>query len=139
MQENQLTHTSQQALHAAQQMAQKQQHAAVTEEHILVGLLQEDSQVLPYLLKQNKVVLPPLKAALEQHLKRQAKVEGSLPQLSPAAMRCLQNAFQFAQKRGDAYVASPHLLYSLLQSGSTATQILKDAARKQTRSCHWKG
>lgn len=127
MLENQLTHTSQLALHAAQQMAQKQQHAAVTEEHILVGLLQEDSQVLPYLLQQNNVVLPAVKAALEQHLKRQAKVEGSLPQLSPAAMRCLQNAFQFAQKRGDAYVATPHLLYSLLQSGSTASQILKDA------------
>ena len=127
MQENQLTHTSQQALHAAQQMAQKQQHAAVTEEHILVGLLQEDSQVLPYLLQQNNVVLSAVKAALEQHLKRQAKVEGSLPQLSPAAMRCLQNALQFAQKRGDAYVATPHLLFSLLQSGSTASQILKDA------------
>ena len=127
MQENQLTHTSQQALHAAQQMAQKQQHAAVTEEHILVGLLQEDSQVLPYLLQQNNAVLSAVKAALEQHLKRQAKVEGSLPQLSPAAMRCLQNALQFAQKRGDAYVATPHLLFSLLQSGSTASQILKDA------------
>ena len=127
MQENQLTHTSQQALHAAQQMAQKQQHAAVTEEHILVGLLQEDSQVLPYLLQQNNVVLSAVKAALEQHLKRQAKVEGSLPQLSPAAMRCLQNALQFAQKRGDAYIATPHLLFSLLQSGSTASQILKDA------------
>ena len=127
MQENQLTHTSQLALNAAQQMAQKQLHAAVTEEHILVGLLQEDSQVLPYLLQQNNVVLSAVKAALEQHLKRQAKVEGSLPQLSPAAMRCLQNAFQFAQKRGDAYVATPHLLFSLLQSGSTASQILKDA------------
>ena len=127
MQENQLTHTSQQALHAAQQMAQKQQHAAVTEEHILVGLLQEDSQVLPHLLQQNNVALSAVKAALEQHLKRQAKVEGSLPQLSPAAMRCLQNALQFAQKRGDAYVATPHLLYSLLQSGSTASRILKDA------------
>ena len=127
MQENQLTHTSQQALHAAQQMAQKQQHAAVTEEHILVGLLQEDSQVLPYLLQQDNVALPAVKAALEQHLKRQAKVEGSQPQLSPAAMRCLQNAFQFAQKRGDAYIATPHLLFSLLQSGSTASQILKDA------------
>ena len=127
MQENQLTHTSQQALHAAQEKAQKQQHAAVTEEHILVGLLQEDSQVLPYLLQQNNVVLSAVKAALEQHLKRQAIVEGSLPQLSPAAMRCLQNALQFAQKRGDAYIATPHLLFSLLQSGSTASQILKDA------------
>lgn len=127
MQENQLTQTSQQVLHAAQKMAQKQQHAAVTEEHILAGLLQEDTQVLPYLIQQNNIVLPSVKAALEQHLKRQATVEGSAPQFSPAAMRCLQNALQFAQKRGDAYIATLHLLYSLLQSGSTASQILKDA------------
>lgn len=99
MQENQLTQTSQQVLHAAQLLAQKQQHAAVTEEHILAGLLQEDTQVLPYLMQQNNIVFPTVKAALEQHLKRQAKVEGSMPQLSPAAMRCLQNAFQFAQKK----------------------------------------
>lgn len=127
MQENQLTQTSQQVLHAAQKIAQKQQHAAVTEEHILAGLLQEDTQVLPYLMQQNNIVLPSVKAALEQHLKRQATVEGSAPQFSPAAMRCLQNALQFAQKRGDAYIATLHLLYSLLQSGSTASQILKDA------------
>lgn len=127
MQENQLTQTSQQVLHAAQLLAQKQQHAAVTEEHILAGLLQEDTQVLPYLMQQNNIVLPAVKAALEQHLKRQAKVEGSMPQLSPAAIRCLQNAFQFAQKRGDAYIATLHLLFSLLQSESTAAQILKDA------------
>jgi len=87
MQENQLTQTSQQVLHAAQLLAQKQQHAAVTEGHILAGLLQEDTQVLPYLMQQNNIVLPAVKAALEQHLKRQAKVEGSMPQLSPAAMR----------------------------------------------------
>jgi len=127
MQENQLTQTSQKVLHAAQLLAQKQQHVAVTEEHILAGLLQEDTQVLPYLMQQNNIVLPTVKAALERHLKRQAKVEGSMPQLSPAAMRCLQNAFQFAQKRGDAYIATLHLLYSLLQSESTAAQILKDA------------
>ena len=127
MQENQLTQTSQQVLHAAQKMAQKQQHASVTEEHILAGLLQEDTQVLPYLMQQNNIVLPSVKAALEQHLKGQATVEGSAPQFSPAAMRCLQNALQFAQKRGDAYIATLHLLYSLLQSGSTASQILKNA------------
>ena len=111
MQENQLTQTSQQVLHAAQLLAQKQQHAAVTEEHILAGLLQKDTQVLPYLMQQNNIVLPSVKAALEQHLKRQATVEGSAPQFSSAAMRCLQNALQFAQKRGDAYIATLHLLY----------------------------
>ena len=76
MQENQLTQTSQQVLHAAQLLAQKQRHAAVTEEHFLASLLQEDTQVLPYLMQQNNIVLPAVKAALEQHLKRQAKVEG---------------------------------------------------------------
>ena len=125
MQENQLTQTSQQVLHAAQLLAQKQQHAAVTEEHILAGLLQEDTQV-SYLMKQNNIVLSAVKAALEQHLNRQATVEGGVPQLAPAAMRCIQNAFQFAQK--EEMLMSPHyLLYSLLESRSTAAQILKDA------------
>ena len=112
MQENQLTQTSQQVLHAAQLLAQKQQHAAVTEEHILAGLLQEDIQVLPYLMQQNNIVLSAVKAALKQHLNRQATVEGSAPQLSPAAVRCLQNALQFAQK--EEMLMSPHYTYFIV-------------------------
>ena len=46
--------TSQQALSTA--AGTKKQHAAVTEEHILVGLLQEDSNL--YLLQQTMLCSP---------------------------------------------------------------------------------
>ena len=131
MQENQFTQSGQQVLQEAHRLALDLQHAAVTEAHLLEALLRVDTQVLPYLFQQNKVAMAPVKAALDHHLKHQAKVEGSTPQLSPAALRCLQQAYSFAQKRNDAYIATPHLLWAVLQSQSTAAQILIDAGYKQ--------
>ena len=131
MQENQFTQSGQQVLHEAHRLAMDLQHAAVTEAHLLEALLRVDTQVLPYLFQQNNVAMAPVKAALDHHLKHQAKVEGSTPQLSPAALRCLQQAYLFAQKRNDAYIATPHLLWAVLQSQSTAAQILIDAGYKQ--------
>ena len=131
MQENQFTQSGQQVLQEAHRLAMDLQHAAVTEAHLLEALLRVDTQVLPYLFQQNKVAMAPVKAALDHHLKHQAKVEGSTPQLAPAALRCLQQAYSFAQKRNDAYIATPHLLWAVLQSQSTAAQILIDAGYKQ--------
>ena len=131
MQENQFTQSGQQVLQEAHRLALDLQHAAVTEAHLLEALLRVDTQVLPYLFQQNKVAMAPVKAALDHHLKHQAKVEGSAPQLSPAALRCLQQAYSFAQKRNDAYIATPHLLWAVLQSQSTAAQILIDAGYNQ--------
>lgn len=116
MQENQFTQSGQQVLHEAHRLAMDLQHAAVTEAHLLEALLRVDTQVLPYLFQQNNVAMAPVKAALDHHLKHQAKVEGSTPQLSPAALRCLQQAYLFGQKRNDAYIATPHLLWAVLQS-----------------------
>ena len=131
MQENQFTQSGQQVLQEAHRLALDLQHAAVTEAHLLEALLRVDTQVLPYLFQQNKVAIAPVKAALDHHLKHQAKVDGSTPQLAPAALRCLQQAYSFAQKRNDAYIATPHLLWAVLQSQSTAAQILIDAGYKQ--------
>lgn len=127
MQEDQFTQSGQQALHTAQKMALNQQHAEVTEAHLLLALLDVDTQVIPYLFQQNKVALKPVREVLENQLNRQAKVAGGSPNFSPATIRCLQNAHQYAQKRGDAYIATPHLLWALLQSQNTTAQVLKDA------------
>ena len=131
MQENQFTQSGQQVLQEAHRLALDLQHAAVTEAHLLEALLRVDTQVLPYLFQQNKVDIASVKAALDHHLKHQAKVNGSTPQLAPAALRCLQQAYSFAQKRNDAYIATPHLLWAVLQSQSTAGQILIDAGYNQ--------
>lgn len=127
MQENQFTHSGQLALQAAQRLALEQKHAEVTEAHLLLALLQEDTQVLPYLFLQTKVALAPVKEALKQHIKQYTKAWGNSPQLSSNFSRCLQQANQYALKRGDAYIATPHLLWALLQPKTTTAQILKDA------------
>lgn len=131
MQQNQFTQSGQHVLQEAHRLALDLQHAAVTETHLLEALLRVDTQVLPYLFQQNKVAIAPVKAALDHYLKHQAKVDGSTPQLAPAALSCLQQAYSFAQKRNDAYIATPHLLWAVLQSQSTAAQILIDAEYKQ--------
>ena len=130
MQENQFTQSGQQALQTAQRLTLDFQHAATTEAHLLLALLQEDTQVLPYLFQRNKIAPERIKEAVKQHLNHQATVDGSTPQFSPTALGCLQSAYQYAQRRGDAYIATPHLLWALLQSQSTVAQMLKDAGMK---------
>ena len=62
-----------------------------------------------------------------QQLNSRARVEGTAPQFSHSALRCLQAAYNYAQKRGDQYITTFHLFWALVNSNSSTSQLLKDA------------
>ena len=126
MQPNQLTTKTQGVLASAQHYAFEQQHPEVTEDHLLAALLKEDTQVIPFLLQQAEIQISTIKQVNEKQCNSYAKVSNSQPQFSRPAINTLQSALQFAQKRGDQYVATQHLLWALAQSKSTSGQLLRD-------------
>ena len=62
-----------------------------------------------------------------QQLQSRARVQGATPQFSPGSIRVLQEAYAYAQRRGDQYVATFHLLWALVSANSTISQMLNDA------------
>ena len=127
MLEQQFSIKGQEVLQQAQLKAQQAQHAEVGEDHLLLALLERDTQVLPYLFTQLQVDKDRVQQAITQQLKRRARMEGASPQFSPSCVRSLQAAYTYAQKRGDQYIATFHLLWALVNGSSVCSQLLKDA------------
>ena len=126
MQLNQFTTKVQHILEEAQTAAQTQQHPELTDDHLLAALLKEDTQVLPYLFDQMGIQLKLVIKANQQQLNSQAKVTGSAAQLSPQSMQSLQSALQFAQKKGDQYAATQHLLWAIANGSSASGEMLRN-------------
>jgi len=77
MQLDKLTIRSQEALQAAQRVAQEHSHQEVDGEHLLLALLNQSESLIPELLE--KIGVPPakLKPDLERELARRHKVQGT--------------------------------------------------------------
>ncbi len=123
---NNLTLKTQEAVQAGQQHAFESGHPQIENEHLFYGLLEVDENVLPFLFNKLQVKLSMLKMLNESTLKSFSKVEGSSQILSPKASQTIMNAISIAKKQRDEYVATEHLLLSLLDSSSSVSKILKD-------------
>ena len=68
-----------------------------------------------------------LRTAVDHELQSLARVEGGEPYLDRAANAVLTQAQELARKNGDQFTALEPLLQALLETPSTAAQMLKDA------------
>ncbi|MBF4983851.1 ATP-dependent chaperone ClpB [Nonlabens mediterrranea] len=123
---NQLTIKSQEALQAAQQLAQESGHQFIENLHLLKGMIQIDENVLPFIFKKLNVNLTLVIQLIDSSLTALPKVEGGDIQLSRDGSRTVNSAMSIATKMDDEYVSLEHLLLSLFDSKSTAARILKD-------------
>nr|WP_042296295.1 ATP-dependent chaperone ClpB [Nonlabens ulvanivorans] len=123
---NQLTIKSQEALQAAQQLAQESGHQFIENLHLLKGMIQIDENVLPFIFKKLNVNLALVIQLIDSSLSALPKVEGGDIQLSRDASKTVNSAMSIATKMDDEYVSLEHLLLSLFDGKSTAAHILKD-------------
>lgn len=123
---NQLTIKSQEALQAAQQLAQASGHQFIENLHLLKGMIQIDENVLPFIFKKLNVNLSLVIQLIDSSLNALPKVEGGDIQLSRDASKTVNGAMSIATKMEDEYVSLEHLLISLFDGKSTAARILKD-------------
>jgi len=77
MQPDRFTIKAQEAVQAAQQLAQERSHQQLDAEHLATALIRQEDSLIPQLLQRLGVPLQPLTTDLEEELGRRAKVQGS--------------------------------------------------------------
>src|SRR2546428_3693735 len=125
-----LTQKSQEALHAAQELARVRNHQLVEPAHVLYALLSDPEGVV-YPLRQKLGQSPrQVRDRVEEGLDRIPRVYGPAGQelyLSAATRAVLEKAFSEAAALTDEYVSTEHILLALLDGATDAARVLKDA------------
>src|SRR6476659_7825850 len=127
---NKYTEKAQEAVVAAQQLAESENHPQVEPEHLLLALVEQQDGVVPALLR--KLQLDP--AAIARDARRaigqQPKVHGgSAASISPRLKLVTDLASAEAARLKDEYVSTEHLFISIAseEGRSPASRLLKQA------------
>jgi ATP-dependent Clp protease ATP-binding subunit ClpB len=126
MRTDKLTIKTQEALQAAQQMAQERNHQELQPEHLLFSLLgQEDSVVRP-VLQRIGVNLVALQAETADAISKLPRVSGGEDKVyvSQALSKIVDSAWKEAEKMGDEYLSTEHLLLAMVAARGTAVSTL---------------
>lgn len=123
---NKFTIKAQEAVQKAQQLAQYSGHQAIEIGHLLKGMLEEDNQVVSFLLSKQGANTQYILKELEGIIESYPKVMGGNMHISQNLSRVLNDAMNEAQSMKDEFVSIEHLLLSIMKSTDKTAQILKD-------------
>jgi ATP-dependent Clp protease ATP-binding subunit ClpB len=130
MQADRFTIKSQEALQAAQRLAEERRNPQLTPEHLLAVLLEADSGVVVPVLE--KVGVPPaaLRAKVNEALDALPTVSGDAAEPAGASnelVQALRAAEAQAAKLDDEFVSTEHLLLALADAKTAAGDALREA------------
>ncbi|MBI4084099.1 MAG: ATP-dependent chaperone ClpB [Candidatus Lambdaproteobacteria bacterium] len=135
---NQFTHKAQEAILAAQKLAEEKQHGKIDPEHLLLCLAEEQGGIVPAILEKAGTDLANLARQLRNHLERLPRTVtfGTAPYVSKKLQSVFQRAEREAASLRDDFTGSEHLLIALsMERGGEAYEILQ--ARGFTRQAAW--
>ncbi|MFN9518483.1 MAG: ATP-dependent Clp protease ATP-binding subunit, partial [Bacteroidota bacterium] len=118
---------SQEAVEQAVQLAIQNGQQSIETTHLLQSLMQNDEQVIGYLLKKLNVRVPQVSSTLQATIHSLPKVSGAQPYLSNDANQVLIKAQSYLKEFGDEFVAVEHLLLAITETKNQAGTLLKDA------------
>ena len=112
------TQKSQEAILAAQRLAQDYNHQNIEPLHMLLALLQQEQGVVPAIVIKVSGSLLALRDELQKELDQRSKISGSNMDvgLSRPAANALQAAERYAKGMQDDYVSTEHILLGLTDS-----------------------
>ena len=122
---DQFTVKAQEALTGAQTDAEKNDHPEVTPEHLLKALLTQEGGVVPSALGKMGANTGGLAADVDQALSSLPRTQGAATHVSPKLDAVLKAALREAEALKDQYVSTEHLLLSLLDAKTGASEALK--------------
>jgi ATP-dependent Clp protease ATP-binding subunit ClpB len=130
-----MTTKAQEALQAAQDLAEGRNHQEVTPEHVLSALLVQEEGIVSALLRKMGVEPETIAREVARALDAQPQVKGAAAEVYVG--RRLKDLMSDAQKRSqefkDEYVSSEHLLLALAGGKhGAASQALKDAGVRES-------
>ena len=112
---NKFTEKAQEAILAAQQVAENTNHSQLDVEHLLVALLEQAEGVAPQILLKLGVDLQQVKQQLKGELDRLPKAYGPVQLvMSSRLKRVLDNAQKEAERLKDDYTSTEHLLVAIV-------------------------
>ena len=124
---NNFTIKAQESVQKAAEIAQAHQAPSIDTVHLMKGLLSEDENVTPYLLKKMEVNVPRLSQALDAQIQSLPRVSGGSQYASNDLNNALVKAQQTATEMGDEFVSVEHLLIGLVNGRDNKARLLKDA------------
>ncbi|HET6744799.1 MAG TPA: ATP-dependent chaperone ClpB [Candidatus Limnocylindria bacterium] len=129
MRTERFTARAQEAIVAAQQLAEGEGHPELTAAHLLLSLVDQPDGVVPAILEKAGKDPAALAAALRERLGQLPRVSGGGTQLSLSneARDVLTEAHVIAERMRDEYVSTEHLLLAIMEdtSGSDAGRVLE--------------
>jgi ATP-dependent Clp protease ATP-binding subunit ClpB len=126
---NRFTEKSQEALVAAQAVAERNGNAQVEPEHLLLALLEQGEGVVPQTLSKMNLAVGSLIQQVTAEINKLPRVSGSVERgISPRLRTVLVKAHDELGTFGDEYVSTEHLLLSILDhAGGAAGRVLHSA------------
>ena len=124
-----LTQKLQEALQAAQEMAAQGSHSEITNEHLLLALLEQTDGLARPLLEKMGIAAQNIEDALRADLGRRANVHGghSGPGIGRELTGVLDGAQKEMERMKDEYTSAEHYLLALADSAVPAARYLKQA------------
>ncbi len=120
---------SQEAIQAAQRLAERKGNQQIDAEHLLWALLEDDEGVASQILKRLGINKKTLQQDVEEAIEKFTKVIGATPlgqiYVSPRLKEVFENAAKEAEHLQDDYVSVEHLLLSLLSISGPSSDLLK--------------
>ncbi|MBC8159996.1 MAG: AAA family ATPase, partial [Roseiflexaceae bacterium] len=127
---NRFTEKTQEALVAAQNLAERNGNSQIEPEHLLLALLDQGDGVVPQVLAKMNLAVGALAQQVRQEINRFPRQSGGNSQLAfaPRLRSALVRAHDELAQFGDEYVSTEHLLLALLaHGGGGAERSLKQA------------
>ena len=111
---NKFTEKAQEAMFAAQSLAEEHNHSAVEVEHLLLALVRQEGGVVPEILGALDVPVRRVVGDLEGVLARKPTVSGPAQRyVSPGLAAVVRAAQGEAERLHDEYVSTEHLLLAI--------------------------
>ncbi|MEE0263998.1 MAG: ATP-dependent Clp protease ATP-binding subunit [Acutalibacteraceae bacterium] len=125
---NGFTDNANKAMNYAIENAQQLGHTYIGTEHILLGLLQEDTGVAYVALSNSGIYFESIENIIKEKIGIGSMTQLTTNDLTPRSKRVIQMAVVIANRHGYSYVGTEHLLIALLDdSESYAVRIILDA------------
>jgi ATP-dependent Clp protease ATP-binding subunit ClpB len=126
---NRWTQKSEEAIIAAQNIAERNGNSQVEPEHLLLALLEQGDGVVPQVLSKLNLAVGALAQQVRGEINRLPRVSGGGVQLaiSPRLRTVLTRVHDELAQFGDEYVSTEHLLLSIFEHAGGAAQRLLQA------------
>ena len=131
MNPNQLTIKTQETINRAQSLVMAAGQQSIEVSHLLLAILKEDKELLKYIAGKLGINLAHLEQVLESETNRYSTVEGAKVYASQELSTVLSKAEKVMRDMGDEFISNEHLLVSILDTKSSASNILKDSGFKK--------